>query len=89
MENKYKEEAFSTGQPVAQPLQSDDKPVQLSKPGIQKAPDSLHKQEDESPLGSITSKEQPEEQSEEDSTAGVSPSLNVPPEEKGRTENAE
>jgi hypothetical protein len=53
VENEYKEEACSPGQPVAQPLQSDDKPVQQSSP---------HKQEDESPLGSITSKEQPEEQ---------------------------
>ena len=89
MENEYKEEVFRTGQPVAQPLQSDEKPVQQSKPGIQTPPDSLHKQEDESPLGSITSKEQPEEQTEEDSTAGVSPSRAGPPEEKGRTENAE
>ena len=50
MENKCKEEACSTGQPVAQ---SDQKPVQQSSP---------QKQEDESPLGSITSKQQPEEQ---------------------------
>ena len=57
MEDEYKEEIIlRTGQPVAQPLQSET--LMTNQSGEQP------KQVDESPSGSITSKEQPENEAQ-------------------------